>query len=153
MDPDEIMPMSEAELDRIERDVLKVDTAPAGPLTPDRRAVSDNDVFALIRDLRVARRELAEVIGFDPSQGENAGPFTHCGDCKRRMVYDRLPGTQGPGSVWMCPRCVKERLKVADRELAEAVALLIYAREKGIDPAYIAKRNAFLARHEKEDAK
>jgi hypothetical protein len=62
MEPDEVTPLSEAKLDRIERDVLKVDTAPAGPLTPDRRSVSDNDVFALIRDLRDARRELAEAV-------------------------------------------------------------------------------------------
>lgn len=79
-----------------------------------RVQTAEAEVASLRRDLDEARRERDEAIGIGP--GMNDGPFTHCRNCNRRMVWQ---SADHPCPTWLCPQCVLRRLNTAEAELVD----------------------------------
>jgi hypothetical protein len=75
-------------------------------------------------DLAAAVADRNEIIG--NGAGMNDGPYTHCTDCGRHMVWQRPTADTGdtfhhPGS-WMCPNCVLDNLHRREADLAAMTA-------------------------------
>jgi hypothetical protein len=76
-----------------------------------------------------------DLLGIGPGESTPAN-YSHCTDCGRAMVYNRKPGEQGPGSSWMCPRCVMERARALEKERDALRAAVLWALGQAGDFAH-----------------
>lgn len=51
-------------------------------------------------------------------EGINDGPWKHCHDCGRRMVW-QYDASDGGSPSWMCPNCVMRRLQRRDEQIRQ----------------------------------
>jgi hypothetical protein len=116
----------------------------------ERRFGIGGELVIARKERDAARAALAEAVGIGP--GSNDGPWTHCKDCGRRMVWQYPVNVDAgePGCpAWTCPNCVVVRVCAARAALAELApvvrAAIRWGEDKHVTPEHFDALHAAVA--------